>query len=242
MHPPILLFDFDGVIITQKALEYTALYYLKKKWYSWQNIEGLRLIDFARFFEESDAQDGFEAIKMISNAYKPYIPNKFKRFLFFAKFGRRYKIFEKIYEQLIPGLEEILTKFKTLGIPMGIVSNTGKKRLNYFRKKFNLDNYFSVYITRDDVPLKKPHPYPIIMALKLIKDKFNFKGIDKKEVFFIGDLPSDIHCAKAAKINSIALLSGHGTKNHLKDANPTFILQDIKQLTELEKFKKFILE
>ena len=242
MHPPIILFDFDGVIITQKALEYTALYYRKKKWYSWQNIEGLRLIDFARFFEESDAQDGFEAIKMISSAYRPYIPNRFKRFLFFAKFGRRYRKFEKIYEQLKPGLENILKTFKNHGIPMGIVSNSGKKRLKYFRKKLHLDDYFTVYITRDDVPLKKPNPYPIIMALKLIKDQFNFKGIDKNKVFFVGDLPSDVYCAKASMINSIALLSGHGTEDQLRSSNPTYIVQDIKELLELEEFKKFKLE
>ena len=235
MHPPIILFDFDGVIITQKALEYTALYYLKNDWYSWQNIDGLRLIDFARFFEESDVQDGMEAIKMISNAYKPYIPNRFKRFLFFAKFGRRYRRFEKIYEQLKPDLEEILKRFKNNGIPMGIVSNSGKKRLKYFRRKFHLDDYFSIYTTRDDVPFRKPHPYPIIMTLKLMKDMFNFKGIDKKKVFFIGDLPSDIYCAKAANVNSIALLSGHGTKNQLKNSNPTYFIKDIKELTELNE-------
>ena len=233
MHPPILLFDFDGVIITQKALEYTALYYLKNEWYSWQNIKGLRLIDFARFFEESDAQEGLEAIRMISNAYKPYIPNTFKRFLFFAKFGRRYRIFEKIYEHLTPGLTKSLKQLKEKGIPLAIVSNSGKKRLRYFRKKFHLDDYFSIYTTRDDVLFKKPNPYPILLTLKLIKDKFNFKFIDKSKVYFVGDLPSDIFCAKAANINSIALLSGHGTEDHLKNSNPTYILHNIEELLEL---------
>jgi len=233
MHSPILLFDFDGTIITQKALEYTALYYLKKKWYSWQNVEGLRLIDFARFFEESGAQEGIEAIKMISDSYKPYIPNRFKRFLFFAKFARRYRIFEKKYEQLKPDITETLTEFKNRGYPMGIVSNTGKKRLNYFRKKFDLDDFFAVYVTRDDVPLKKPHPYPIILTLKLIKDKYNFKSIDKNKVYFIGDLPLDIYSAKAAKINSIAVLTGHGRKEQLIESNPTYIINTLTELSEL---------
>jgi HAD superfamily hydrolase (TIGR01549 family) len=242
MHPPIVLFDFDGIVITHKALEYTALYYLKKEWYDWQNVEGLRLIDFARFFEESDTDDGWQAIKAISKAYKHYIPNRFKRFLFFGKFGRRYRMFEKIYEQINPGLEDILANFKKYGIPMGIVTSSNRKRIKYFRKKFQLDDYFNVYITREDVQFKKPNPYPIILALKLIKDKFEFKGIDRNKVFFIGDLPSDIHCAKAAKINSIALLSGHGTERHLRKSNPTYIIQDIKQLLKLDIFKKFILE
>ena len=37
-HPPILLFDFDGVVITQKALEFTALMYLKKEFYNWRTF------------------------------------------------------------------------------------------------------------------------------------------------------------------------------------------------------------
>jgi len=56
-YPPIVLFDFDGVIITQKALEYTASFFLKKKFYNWQNTENMRLIDCARLFEESDSKN-----------------------------------------------------------------------------------------------------------------------------------------------------------------------------------------
>ena len=49
-YPPIILFDFDGVIITQKSLEYTASKLIKNKFYGWKNIENMRLIDFARLF------------------------------------------------------------------------------------------------------------------------------------------------------------------------------------------------
>ncbi|KKK51440.1 hypothetical protein LCGC14_3114930, partial [marine sediment metagenome] len=54
---PIILFDFDGVIITQKSLEYTASIFRKKKFYRWKSIENLRLIDFARMFEEADSKN-----------------------------------------------------------------------------------------------------------------------------------------------------------------------------------------
>ena len=56
-HQPIILFDFDGIIITQKSLEYTASFFLKKRFYNWKNIENLRLIDFARIFEEADSKN-----------------------------------------------------------------------------------------------------------------------------------------------------------------------------------------
>jgi HAD superfamily hydrolase (TIGR01549 family) len=238
-HPPIILFDFDGVIITQKSLEYTASKLIKNEFYQWKNIENMRLIDFARLFEEADSKNRLVALKQINKVYKPYISNIVKRNLFFIKFRRMYPKFEK-FETLKPNLEEILKRLKKSGFPLGIVSNTSKKRLDLFRKKFVLDKYFSVFITRDDSQYRKPNPYPITAALLRIKKKFNY-SIDKNNVFYIGDLPADIVCAKNADVKSIALLSGHGTKVDLENTNPTYIFPDIKSILEIEHLKKFLL-
>ncbi|MHA1670977.1 MAG: HAD family hydrolase [Promethearchaeota archaeon] len=236
---PILLFDFDGVIITQKALEYTALIKLKLKFYRWQNIDGLRLIDLARIFEQSDSSNRIKALIRVYKNYKKYIPSKWRRIIFFIKFRRMYPKYE-IYETIKPNLKEILIKLKEHSIPLGVISNTSKKRLNYFIDKLKLDDFFSVYISRDDTPYRKPDPYPIHLALKLIKKKYNLT-IDKTQVYLIGDLPSDIISANNAKIKSIALLSGHGTKEDLENTKPTHILKDISNLLELEPIKKFLL-
>ncbi len=238
-HPPIILFDFDGVIITQKALEFTALFYLQKKFYKWQNTKNLRLIDLARLFEESDSKNRLVALRRINKAYKNFIPSIWRRNLFFVKFRDTYPKYEK-YECLKPNLEEILIQFKKSGIILGIVSNTSKKRLIYFRKKLNLDKYFSIFISRNDTPFRKPNPFPIIAALIKIKKKFNF-SISKQNVYYIGDLPADIECARNAEVKSIALLSGHGTKEDLEKSNPTYLIPEIKYLLEIEEFKKFLL-
>ena len=131
--------------------------------------------------------------------------------------------------------------FKRNNFLLGIVSNTSKKRLDFFRQKLNLDEYFSVYVSRDDTPFRKPNPYPIIAALKKVKKNFNY-SIYKDNIYYIGDLPADIECAKNANIKSIALLSGHGTKEGLEKANPTFLLQNIKNILEIEEFKKYLLD
>ena len=239
-YPPIILFDFDGVIITQKSLEYTALYYLRKKIYKWQNTQGLRLIDIARLFEESDSKNKLVAFYRINKAYKQFIPSILRRNLFFIKFRRMYPKYEK-YESLKPNIEEILIKLKKNSFVLGIVSNTSKGRLDSFRQKLTLDNYFSVYVSRDDTPFRKPSPYPIIIALKKIKKNLSY-SINKKNIYYIGDLPTDIECAKNAQIKSIALLSGHGTNEGLEESGPTLLLQDIKDILEIEEFKKFLLE
>ena len=240
-HPPIILFDFDGVVITQRALEYTASIFLKQNFYKWKNTENLRLIDIARLFEEVDSKNRIKALFRAYKIYKRYIPHNWRRILFFIRYRRTYPKFEK-FESLKPNLEEILIKLKNVGIPLGIVSNTKGKRLNHFRAQLNLDKFFSIYISRDQTPYRKPNPYPIVIALKQIKEKFQFNFIDRNKVYFVGDLPADIECAKNAKINSIALFSGHGLEKDLRKVNPTIILQDIKNLLEIEPFKKYLIQ
>ncbi|MHA2005706.1 MAG: HAD family hydrolase [Promethearchaeota archaeon] len=239
-HSPIILFDFDGIIITQKSLEYTASIFLKKSFYNWKNVENLRLIDIARMFEEADSRNRIKALLQILKIYKNYIPSLWKRILFFIKFRRTYPKYEK-FETLKPNLENILKVLKKNNLILGVVSNTSGNRLKRFINKLNLDHYFSVFISRDETPYRKPDPFPIHAALKEIKKQFKV-SIDKKDVYYVGDLPHDIQCAKNAKINSIALLSGHGTKESLRNSNPSFLLQDIKDILEIKAFKKFLLD
>ncbi len=239
-HQPIVLFDFDGVIITQKSLEYTASVFLKKSFYNWRNTENLRLIDLARMFEEADSKNRVKALLRIVKDYKQYIPRLWKRVLFFMKFRNTYPKYEK-YETLKPNLENVLIKLKENKFILGIISNTRGNRLDHFIRKFNLHKYFSVFISRDDTPYRKPNPYPIYAALKEIKKDFKLL-IDNNDVYYVGDLPHDVQCAKNAEINSIALLSGHGTKESLEDSKPSFILKEIKDILEIEPFKKFLLD
>ena len=238
-HPPILLFDFDGVIITQKSLEYTASKSIKKKFFRWKDIENMRLIDFARLFEESDSKNRIKALIQINKVFKKYIPNIWRRNYFFVKFRRMYQKYEQ-FETLKPNLVEVLEKLKRNRFELGIISNTSRKRLSFFKQQLNLDKYFTIFISRDESPYRKPSPYPIITALITLKKTLNY-SIDKGNVYYIGDLPADIECAKNADINSIALLSGHGTKEGLEKSNPTFLLSDIKNILEIEQFKKFLI-
>jgi phosphoglycolate phosphatase-like HAD superfamily hydrolase len=182
-HQPIILFDFDGVVITQKSLEYTALIFLKKRFYRWKNTENLRLIDLARIFEEADSKNRIKALLRITKIYKHYIPSFWKRYIFFLKFRSTYPKYE-MYETLKPNLEYVLTKLKTKEFILGIVSNTSKTRLEDYREKLKLNEFFSVFISRDDTPYRKPNPYPIHTALSELKTKLNL-SIRKEDVFEI---------------------------------------------------------
>ena len=239
-NPLIVLFDFDGIVITQRSLEYTAIKFFQSKFYKWKNIEKLRPIDIARLFEESDSSNRIKALVKIFKVYKEYIPSRWRRVLFFYRFRKMYPKYE-IYETLKPNLDEILIKFKEKDIIMGIVSNTSSERLSEFRKLLELDKFFTTYITRDDTPQRKPTAYPIYIALLQIKKRLGV-SISKENVYLIGDLPSDIKCAQNAGVKSIALLSGHGRKTDLENAQPDIILQNFQDILTINPFKKLLLD
>ena len=109
-----------------------------------------------------------------------------------------------------------------------------------FKDMLNLEEYFSVFISRDDSEYRKPNPYPIFLALSKLQKKNQVK-IMKNQIYFVGDLPSDIQTAKNANINSIAVLSGHGRRKDLEKTEPTFILKNLSDLLDLDPIKKFLL-
>jgi phosphoglycolate phosphatase-like HAD superfamily hydrolase len=81
-----------------------------------------------------------------------------------------------------------------------------------------------------------------LLAIYDIKRKFKSSEIDLQRVYYIGDLPSDIKCAKTANIVSIALLSGHGTRKQLKKSKPDILLEELEDLLKIDPFKKLLLK
>lgn len=104
----------------------------------------------------------------------------------------------KDVEQIVqpcPGIYTVLNIFRDAGIPMGIVSNgLGKGYGHDILEKFNLSDYFKAQIFREDITRSKPHPDPILRALKDIKEQSTADDV----IWYIGDRHKDVLAALAA--------------------------------------------
>ena len=69
-------------------------------------------------------------------------------------------------------------------------------------------DFFEVLIGREDVINPKPHPEPIIKAIKIMNST-------PENSWMIGDTCMDIVSANEATVKSVGLLSGYGTKKEL---------------------------
>jgi len=110
-----------------------------------------------------------------------------------------HKIRRKPVEQIVQpcaGIYTLLTLIQNAGIPIGIVSNgLGKGYGHDILQKFALTPYYTAQIFREDIGQSKPHPDPLLRALKQIKDPVTAEDI----IWYIGDRHKDILAALAAQ-------------------------------------------
>jgi len=109
-----------------------------------------------------------------------------------------HKFRKKPVEQIVqpcPGIFTVLNLIKHSGIPLGVVSNgLGKGYGDDILEKLNLDQFFKTAIFREDFKKSKPHPDPLLRALKDLKHPLGEEDV----VWYIGDRHKDVVAAFAA--------------------------------------------
>lgn len=238
-HPPILLFDVDGVLLDSKGHFLAALDLMHDRLVNW-NYEILArtsAVDIIRLFEASAKKRSLPSFNAMSKNFMQLIPNRIRRMIFFVLMGRKINKFDWLYSDFFPGTEETLRNLKSKGIIIGAASNSEGERISKWFKLKNVDDLFPLYITRDERKTYgvKPSPGPLLALLVKIKKYYNFPKIDRNRVAFVGDLITDIQAAKRAKIKSIGVLSGHSIREELEYHNPDFIIPDITYIPKILK-------
>ncbi|NWG10023.1 MAG: HAD family hydrolase [Nitrososphaerales archaeon] len=129
---------------------------------------------------------------------------------------------------LQPDALQTLISIKNLGLRMAIVTNNGRKATNMVAKKFGLNDFFDVVVTREGAKELKPDGGSIERALEIL-------GINSSEAIYVGDGVIDILAAEKAKVISVAIPTGVSRIDDLVKAKPDYVigsLKDIKRLIE----------
>jgi len=128
-----------------------------------------------------------------------------KKWDYVDAYKKHYRPISKAKTTLLPFAKEAIIKASEIAT-LGIVTTKTARYSEELMKHFGVMEYFDVLIGREDVQNPKPHPEPILKALKAL----NYKK-DKK-AFMIGDTCLDSISAKEAGITPIAVHSGYGDK------------------------------
>ena len=101
-----------------------------------------------------------------------------------------------------PGMEEVLAALEARGIPWGIVTNKPGWLTRPLLELLGLDRRAACVVAGDRVALRKPNPYPILEACRLI-------GVDPFRALVLGDAQRDVEAGRRAGCLSLVALFGY---------------------------------
>jgi len=128
------------------------------------------------------------------------------------------------YAKQIRGTKSVLKKLKKK-YRLALVSNCKHENVDFILKGAKLDKkLFDVILGNDNVRRSKPCPDEIFAAEKLAKHKAEY---------MIGDSIYDIMAGNNAKVKTIAVLTGHYSRENLKKYNPFLIVKSIRDLPRI---------
>lgn len=128
--------------------------------------------------------------------------------------------------QPFPHVLEVIKELDRRGITMGVVTTKNKPGTFRVLEMFGLDKYMKAIVTVMDVEHPKPHPEPVLMAIKQL-------GADPEATLMVGDSPVDIQSAKAAGARSAGVAWSLKGEKVLREYNPDYILHDMTDLYSL---------
>ncbi len=106
---------------------------------------------------------------------------------------------------------------------LGLVSSGDRDRVSRQLREFGLTRVFRSRVLGGDTPEKKPHPAPLLKALREMK-------AEARNCVYVGDTPEDVEMARAAGVRAIAVLGPFPTEKRLRAARPEILLEGLEEL------------
>ena len=211
----LICFDLDNTLINSDRAHYRAyniaLRKLGFKKFSYANMVkhfGAPKIEIAKILTSSDDK---KVIDNITELHEKLLVREAK------KDARK-----------IAGAENVLKVLKGR-YEIGLLSNNSHHNILQLLKSVKIDkNLFNVIVGNDDVRYSKPYPDEILKAEKLLHLKASY---------MVGDSVYDIIAGKKAGVKTMAVLTGHFSKNALKRYNPDYIIKTLKGIIRILKLK-----
>lgn len=203
-----LLFDLDGTLIDTNELIITSFKHTFQQYGKELSREeaiefiGPPLMDT---FEQFDS----EQVEAMVETYRKH--NLFHHDDFVTPF---------------PHVVEVIDKLKKDGFKLGIVTTKMRRTVEMGLKVTGLDPYFETIITLDDVTHAKPHPEPILKAMREL-------DADAASTVMVGDNSHDIDAGHNAGVRTAAVAWSLKGKEKLLEYNPTYMLDDMRDLLKI---------
>jgi len=191
-----IIFDLDGTLVDSARDLQDATNVLLAE-------EGLRPISL----DETKSMIGDGAAKLVERAISATGGDVTRLPAFVARFLTIYQANASRHTEAYPGVADTLASLRRLGLPLAIVTNKPYAATLDILEALGLRGYFDAVIGGDTLPERKPHPAPILMALKEL-------GVAPEAALMVGDNYHDVQAARAAGVRAFAVTYGYSHKPH----------------------------
>lgn len=141
-------------------------------------------------------------------------------------FNRYYHENLALHSELYEYVEHTLETLKSAGIPLVCITNKPEQFTKVLLENINIDHFFSLVISGDTLPTKKPHPAPLLYAAKYL-------DLAIEQCLMVGDSRSDIEAARQAGCPVVALSYGYNHGEDIRLYNPDITIDSIEELLPL---------
>lgn len=151
-----------------------------------------------------------------------------------AESQRRSRDWQSVYQLVpsllpYPGITELLTDLKFAGIPICVVTSSPRPYCDRVIAKWGWS--IDATVCYHDTQNKKPHPDPILLALKRL-------NVTSTSAIAIGDTATDTQSARSAGVFSIGAIWGTLEREQLSHSKPDLLCETIEELRKI-LFGKF---
>ncbi len=124
---------------------------------------------------------------------------------------------------LLPGTAELIPALHRAGKKIALCSNKPRHFSVAILEHFKLASCFSAILGPEDVPLPKPAPDMVRIAIEKL-------DVECERAIYVGDMTVDIETARAAGVRVWAVPTGSDDWQTLKNAKPDRLLKDLTEL------------
>jgi len=224
-----LIFDVDGVLVdTMESFHAATLEVVRR-------LSGVpaKLEEIVRLKEGSGFNDDVDvAVALLRERGVD------------VEFERAERLFLEIYEgepfgtgtcrreRLLVGrktLEKLSERFR-----LGVFTGRLRRHMEDAARRFHLHGLFETWVCLEDTPpgKRKPHPYGLLLALARL-------GVARGA--YVGDIPDDMRCAKAAGLVAIGVVPPHAGRRRRKvllEAGAEIVADSLDQVAEILLFNQ----
>ena len=142
-----------------------------------------------------------------------------------ARFRHHYTVENGRRATPYPGVCEGLEAIRAKALPMAVVTNKAAEFTRPLLAMTGLSEFFSVVVSGDDLPWRKPDPMPLVWTCGRL-------GVSPADALFVGDSVNDFAAAQAAGCHVLLLPYGYNEGRDVRELDEDAIVPSILAVAE----------